>query len=108
MLYRTYWHNDPWTLGMHEYAGDAIMPWVGVGMGLIGISLFTLFLVALVTLKGYVLWTAAKRHEMWWFVALMLINTLGILEIIYLYFFTEEWRKKKETKQHEHHETHTT
>lgn len=35
--------------------------------------------------KGYALWTAAKRGEKWWFVALLLINTLAILDIIYLF-----------------------
>lgn len=35
--------------------------------------------------KGLALWHSARRREPWWFVILMLVNTLGILEIIYLF-----------------------
>lgn len=36
--------------------------------------------------KGLALWYAAKRDEKWWFIAFMVINTVGILEILYLVF----------------------
>jgi len=35
--------------------------------------------------KGLALWHSARRAESTWFVVLLLLNTLGILEIIYLY-----------------------
>jgi hypothetical protein len=35
--------------------------------------------------KGWALWLAARRNENIWFIALLLINTLGILEIIYIF-----------------------
>ena len=35
--------------------------------------------------KGYALWIAAKNNHGWWFTALLLINTLAILEIIYIF-----------------------
>ena len=57
------------------------------GVGVIGILLF---LIAFV-LKGYALWHAARRSEMWWFIALLIINTFGILELIYLYFIVGKW-----------------
>ncbi len=37
--------------------------------------------------KGIALWRAANRGDTWWFIALLLVNTLGILEIIYLFVF---------------------
>jgi len=40
--------------------------------------------------KGLALWKAARRGENVWFVALLVINTLGILEILYLYVFTNK------------------
>ena len=48
------------------------------------------WLFAVVTLwsiawKGLALWRAAERRQKGWFVALLIINTVGILEIIYLY-----------------------
>lgn len=36
--------------------------------------------------KGLALWHAAKREEKWWFIAMLVINTIGILEICYLAF----------------------
>ena len=35
--------------------------------------------------KGWGMWVAGRRNEMPWFVVFFLINTLGILEIVYLY-----------------------
>jgi methionyl-tRNA synthetase len=43
--------------------------------------------------KGMALWKAARRRDTWWFVALIVINTVGLLDIIYLYFISE--RRKK-------------
>jgi len=40
-----------------------------------------------IILKGYSLWYAARGSQKWWFIALLIINTLGILEIVYLIWF---------------------
>lgn len=39
--------------------------------------------------KGFALWHSAKREEKWWFIAFLLINTAGILEIAYLFFIAK-------------------
>ena len=59
----------------------------GLGFGLFALGSILMIVLAIISivLKGYALWTAVKRDEKGWFVALLLINTLGILEIIYLY-----------------------
>ena len=51
------------------------------------IPLLLIVLLALWTLfwKGYAIWTAAKRGQRGWFLALLVFNTVGILEIIYLF-----------------------
>jgi membrane protein YdbS with pleckstrin-like domain len=36
--------------------------------------------------KGYALWLAARRGQTWWFIALLVVNTVAILEIIYIFF----------------------
>ncbi|NTV22625.1 MAG: hypothetical protein HGB03_03655 [Candidatus Yonathbacteria bacterium] len=36
--------------------------------------------------KGYALWLASRRGQKWWFIALLIVNTLAILEIIYIFF----------------------
>ncbi|MFZ2126147.1 MAG: DUF5652 family protein [Candidatus Microsaccharimonas sp.] len=45
-------------------------------------------LIAIWTLfwKGLALWHAARKKNQVWFVVLLLINTVGILEIVYLFF----------------------
>lgn len=35
--------------------------------------------------KGLALWHAGRRGKEWWFIALLVVNTLGILEIVYLF-----------------------
>lgn len=37
--------------------------------------------------KGLSLWKAARNNQSAWFIALILINSLGLLPIIYLKFF---------------------
>ena len=56
---------------------------------------FILAAIALWTLpwKGVALWRAAKRGEKKWFVALLIINTLGVLEIVYIFFFSRREAK---------------
>ncbi len=51
--------------------------------------LFILVVIWSVFWKGLALWHSGRRNEPWWFLALLLINTLGILEIIYLFFFAK-------------------
>jgi len=39
--------------------------------------------------KGKALWKAAHRDDIPWFIAILVINTLGILEILYIFVFSE-------------------
>jgi hypothetical protein len=39
--------------------------------------------------KGMALWKAARKGDRNWFVVLLVVNTLGILEILYLYVFSK-------------------
>ncbi len=41
--------------------------------------------------KGIALWHAARNNQLVWYIVLIVVNTVGILEIIYLLFF----RKKR-------------
>lgn len=36
--------------------------------------------------KAVALWTAAQRNHKFWFIILLILNTLGLLEIIYTFF----------------------
>ena len=35
--------------------------------------------------KGIALWHAGRRGQPWWFVVLLVVNTVGILEIVYVF-----------------------
>lgn len=40
--------------------------------------------------KGVALWKAAKNSHKGWFIALLVINTLAILEILYIFIFSKK------------------
>lgn len=42
--------------------------------------------------KGIALWKSAGLRQKYWFIALLLINTLGILEIIYIFFVARKYK----------------
>lgn len=59
----------------------------------------TLLLVAAWTLpwKGVALWKAARLYHKKWFIALLILNTLAILEIVYIFYIApKEMRKMLE------------
>lgn len=39
--------------------------------------------------KGIALWNCGRNKQLGWYLAIFILNTLGILEIIYLIFFRE-------------------
>ena len=47
--------------------------------------------------KGFALWQSANNKQKNWFIAMLIINTFGILEIIYIFYF--QTREGKEVEQ---------
>ncbi len=45
--------------------------------------------------KGYALWLAARNKHPWWFVVLLVVNTVAILEIIYIFGFGRPAARKE-------------
>jgi methionyl-tRNA synthetase len=43
--------------------------------------------------KGIALWKAGTRKELGWFICIFIINTAGILPIVYLLFFSKNNKK---------------
>lgn len=39
--------------------------------------------------KGIALWKSARLNHLGWFIAFMIVNTAGILEILYIYIFSK-------------------
>ncbi len=65
--------------------------------------LYILFIWSLVW-NGIALWHAAKNNQRNWFIVMLVIHTVGILEIAYLFFFAKKkmkledllfWKKSK-------------
>jgi len=46
---------------------------------------------------GIALWKSARKNHMIWFIVLLFINTIGILEILYIYVFSELGQKKSKS-----------
>lgn len=44
--------------------------------------------------KAFALWKAAGQKDKVWFVALLILNTMGILEILYIFVFSKHASKK--------------
>lgn len=51
--------------------------------------IFYLILAWTLPWKGVALWKAAKNSHRVWFIAIFLLNTLALLEIIYLFYFSK-------------------
>ena len=66
-------------------------------MGAYGIGQFAGIIIILsildVILKGFALWRAARMRQMYWFIALLIINSIGILPAIFLLMTNEQYKK---------------
>lgn len=66
--------------------GGALLPYFGLS--------FLIFLaVAMIwelIWKGIALWKAARNKDNIWFIFILVLNTLGILPIIYIAFFSKK------------------
>ena len=62
--------------------------WEGLGgWGWLGLVLFLAIIVWSLVWKGFALWKAARNKSAGWFIVLLVVNTLGILEILYIFVF---------------------
>jgi len=71
--------------------------------GELGIAtwLFAIILIWSLVWKLLALWKSARNKQVVWFIVLALINTVGILPILYLYVFSKmkSSQKKKVVKR---------
>lgn len=59
---------------------------------LVGMVLVFVILLALwsIVWKGLALWKAARQGDKAWFIVMLVVNTVGILEILYIYVFSKD------------------
>ena len=55
--------------------------------------LFIILAIWVLPWKGYALWTASKMNHKRWFIALVILNTFAILDIIYLFYVAKKTPK---------------
>ncbi len=67
-----------------------MLPWI-IGIIII-VTIFDL------VLKGMALWRAGNNKQLGWFIILFVLNTAGILPLIYLLFVGKKESKKKSKK----------
>ena len=67
--------------------------WAPMGFGWfagVGGLILLLLIVWSLIWKGLALWKAARTGSKVWFVVFLIVNTIGILEILYLYVFSKK------------------
>ncbi len=50
----------------------------------------TPFIFLELILKVIALWKAGRNNQLYWFIALVIVNSVGILPVIYLLFFQKK------------------
>ncbi|MFZ2199989.1 MAG: DUF5652 family protein [Microgenomates group bacterium] len=76
-MMNNWYYSNNWN-NMMNWGGQ---PWMGAGIGLLAIW-------SLVW-SGLALWKSARNGDRYWFLALLLIHTAGILDILYLFVFAK-------------------
>ena len=67
---------------------------MALSAGLLEINPWVIVLIMIwdMVWRGIALWKAARNNDQWWYIALLIVNSIGILGIIYIFLFS----KKKE------------
>lgn len=68
-------------------------------MSIISFGSFSSFWMAVLVIwtliwKGIALWKAGTSKKKVWFIVLLVLNTVGILEILYIFIFSKEGETK--------------
>jgi len=63
-----------------------VLPNWGLGM----MVLFGILAVWSSVWKGIALWKAGRNNDSGWYIAMFIVNTLGILEIIYIFAISKK------------------
>ncbi|HJX50493.1 MAG TPA: DUF5652 family protein [Candidatus Nanoarchaeia archaeon] len=61
---------------------------LGISLGLL-IAITIVIGIWVLVWKGLALWKSANKKSLPWFIILLIFNTLGILEILYIFVFSK-------------------
>lgn len=60
----------------------------------VALFIFTLLVLAVFVLKAFALWQAARKKHTFWFIAIFVLNTFGLLELSYIFVLSKlDWHK---------------
>ena len=62
---------------------EQLLIWLENPLVIIALTLWSL------AWKGFALWKASRRNSPAWFVVLLVVNTIGLLEILYIFVFSK-------------------
>jgi hypothetical protein len=48
--------------------------------------------------QAWSLWLSARRGEVWWFLVMTILNTIGLLNIFYIFVIAKQSDKKDEVR----------
>ncbi|MEI6843214.1 MAG: DUF5652 family protein [bacterium] len=68
-----------------------VAPFLGVPMWAVAV-----IIIWSLIWKGIALWKAARLSHKWWFIIVLVLNTLGIVEIIYIFFVAKKYTVETE------------
>jgi len=60
--------------------------------------IFLLLTIWSLAWKGFALWRSSHNNQRNWFIVMLVINTFGILEIIYIFYFNKNKNGENSTK----------
>lgn len=83
-MWNNYWAGSPGMLFAAPFAGF-------LAAFLVPLMVWSLFW------KGWALWRAAKNDAKAWFIVLLILNTAGILEILYIFVFGKAKRSSRKS-----------
>ena len=70
----------------------------GAAIGTAGTIMLILVLIWSLIWKGLALWKSARKNHLIWFIVLLIVNTIGILEILYIFVFSKISLKNNKRK----------
>jgi methionyl-tRNA synthetase len=75
--------------GMYTIAG----PHTNLSLSSTQVSLLSFLIVWELIWKGLALWRAGRNKQLAWFIIILIANTLGLLEIMYIFGFQRDKTK---------------
>tara|TARA_Y100000310_G_scaffold311507_1_gene357827 strand:- start:140 stop:358 length:219 start_codon:yes stop_codon:yes gene_type:complete len=63
-------------------------------------SLIFIYVILIISIweaiwKGFGLWHSARNKQLGWFIAILVLNTVGIVPIVYLVWFRKDKKRKR-------------